>query len=159
MREIFEILRQTTAPAEPCEGTLDNPSAREKLEPHRPIRPLDDLNRKLRHCRGGGVPELLALITSVREQFDQKGISPEQRGQHKDPAITILDIRRMNHGVQKQTYRVDQDMSFLSFDFLAGIIAGRIDRGPPFSALFTLWLSMTQAVGLASRSACSRHFT
>ena len=28
-----------------------------------------------------------------------------------------------------------------------------------FSALFTLWLSTIQAVGLASRSACSRHFT
>jgi len=28
-----------------------------------------------------------------------------------------------------------------------------------FSALFTLWLSMIQAVGLASRAACSRHFT
>src|SRR5271165_5090153 len=27
-----------------------------------------------------------------------------------------------------------------------------------FSALFTLWLSMMAAVGLASRSACSRHF-
>ena len=27
-----------------------------------------------------------------------------------------------------------------------------------FSALFTLWLSTIQAVGLASRSACSRHF-
>jgi len=28
-----------------------------------------------------------------------------------------------------------------------------------FFALFTLWLSMIQAVGLASRVACSRHFT
>ena len=27
-----------------------------------------------------------------------------------------------------------------------------------FSALLTLWLSITQAVGLASRSTCSRHF-
>ena len=30
---------------------------------------------------------------------------------------------------------------------------------PPFSALFTLWLSMTQAAGLAARSMASRHFT
>jgi hypothetical protein len=27
-----------------------------------------------------------------------------------------------------------------------------------FPALLTLWLSITQAVGLASRSTCSRHF-
>ena len=32
-----------------------------------------------------------------------------------------------------------------------------IDADPPFSALFTLWLSMMAAVGLASRCACSRH--
>ena len=33
------------------------------------------------------------------------------------------------------------------------------DKTVAFSALFTLWLSITAAVGLASRSACSRHFT
>ena len=33
------------------------------------------------------------------------------------------------------------------------------DKTVAFSALFTLWLSTMQAVGLASRAACSRHFT
>ena len=33
------------------------------------------------------------------------------------------------------------------------------DKTVAFSALFTLWLSITAAVGLASRSACSQHFT
>ena len=32
-----------------------------------------------------------------------------------------------------------------------------VDAGPPFSPLFTLWLSMMAAVGLASRRSCSRH--
>ena len=41
----------------------------------------------------------------------------------------------------------------------AAIIAVRVDRRPPFSAPFTLWLSMIAAVGLASRPACSRHCT
>ena len=39
------------------------------------------------------------------------------------------------------------------------IIAMRINAGPPFSALFTLWLSIMAAVGLASRSAFSRQAT
>jgi len=65
----------------------------------------------------------------------------------------------MHHGVQQQTDRVDQDMSLLAFDLLARIIPGRINAGPPFSALFTLWLSITQAVGLASRPSASRHCT
>jgi len=48
-------------------------------------------------------------------------------------------------------------MALLALDLFARIIAARIDAAPPFSALFTLWLSMTQAVGLASRSMSSRH--
>jgi hypothetical protein len=50
-------------------------------------------------------------------------------------------------------------MSLLAFDQLACIESLKINTGPPFSALFTLWLSMMQAVGLASRSAFSRHST
>jgi hypothetical protein len=38
-------------------------------------------------------------------------------------------------------------MPLLAGDLLARIVAGRIDPNPPFSALFTLWLSITQAVG------------
>jgi len=65
----------------------------------------------------------------------------------------------MHHRMQYQTDRVDQDMTLLAFDLLARVIPGRIDAGPPFSALFTLWLSITQAVGLASRPIASRHCT
>jgi hypothetical protein len=52
-----------------------------------------------------------------------------------------------------------KDVALLALDLLAAIIAVRVDRRPPFSALFTLWLSMIAAVGLASRPACSRHST
>src|SRR5689334_11887218 len=38
-------------------------------------------------------------------------------------------------------------MPLLAGDLLARVIAGRIDPNPPFSVLFTLWLSITQAVG------------
>jgi hypothetical protein len=60
--------------------------------------------------------------------------------------------------MQHQACGIDKDMSLLALDLLPRIITVRIDAGPPFSALFTLWLSITAAVGLASRPACSRHF-
>jgi hypothetical protein len=50
-------------------------------------------------------------------------------------------------------------MPLLTLDLLASIKARRVNRGPPFSALFTLWLSMMAAVGLVSRSAIFRHRT
>jgi hypothetical protein len=59
--------------------------------------------------------------------------------------------------VQHQTERFDKDVTLLALNLLAAIITVRVDRRPPFSALFTLWLSMIAAVGLASRPACSRH--
>ena len=45
--------------------------------------------------------------------------------------------------------RIDQNMPLLALDQLAGIEAVAVDASPPFSALFTLWLSMI--VGLANR--------
>jgi hypothetical protein len=40
-----------------------------------------------------------------------------------------------------------ENVPFLALDLLAGIVAVRVDARPPFSALFTLWLSMIAAVG------------
>ena len=105
------------------------------------------------------VVELAPLIAGVGEQHLQEGIHPEQSRKQQDAAVAILDVSGMNDGVQQQTQRVYQNVALLALDLLARIIAMRIDAGPPFSALFTLWLSMMAAVGLASRSACSRHAT
>jgi hypothetical protein len=55
----------------------------------------------------------------------------------------------MNDGVQQQTQRVYDNMALLALDLFARVIAMRIDAAPPFSALFTLWLSTMAAVGLA----------
>jgi len=82
---------------------------------------------------------------------------PGQGREQQDAAIAILDIGGMNDGMEQQTQRIYENVALLALDLLARIIAMRIDPGPPFSALFTLWLSMMAAVGLASRPSCSRH--
>jgi hypothetical protein len=61
--------------------------------------------------------------------------------------------------MHQQALRIDEDVALFAFDFLARIVSASVDATPPFSALFTLWLSMMAAVGLASRPAFSRHFT
>jgi hypothetical protein len=47
-------------------------------------------------------------------------------------------------------------VALLALDFLARIVAGRIDFGPPFSALLTLWLSMMAVVAVGCLPANSR---
>src|ERR1017187_7649232 len=97
------------------------------------------------------------LIAAVGEQLRQERILPEQSGKKQDAAVTILDIGGGNNRVEQQAQRIYEKVALLALDLLARIIAMRIDPGPPFSALLTLWLSMMAAVGLASRSPCSRH--
>jgi hypothetical protein len=71
----------------------------------------------------------------------------------------------MNDGVEQQAYCVDKNVPLLALDLsatsslslLARIVSMRINERPPFSALFTLWLSMMAAVGLACRCSRSRH--
>jgi hypothetical protein len=67
--------------------------------------------------------------------------------------VAILDISGMDDGSEQQAQCVYENMALLAFDFLAGVITMRIDADPPFSALFTLWLSIMAAVGFALRSA------
>ena len=99
------------------------------------------------------------VIGAVGEQFSQEGEQAEQRRQQSQAAVAILNVGGGDDAVQEQALRIDENVPLLALDQLARIKAGRIDAWPPFSALFTLWLSMMQAVGLASRSAFSRHLT
>jgi len=127
-------------------------------EPARVTAP-HDLDVHLSAGTGQALLELRPLVARVGVELQQEGIQPKQRRHHQDPAIAILDIGGMHDGVHQQALRVDQDVPLLPLDLLAAIEARRIDAAPPFSALLTLWLSMMAAVGLASRSACSRHST
>ncbi len=103
--------------------------------------------------------EFRSLIAAVGKQLFQERIHPEQSGKKQNAAVAILDIGGVNNGVEQQIQRIYEKVTLLTFDLLACIIAMRIDTGPPFSALLTLWLSMMAAIGLASRSPCSRHST
>ena len=73
----------------------------------------------------------------------------EQGCEQQDSAVAILDVGGMGDGVKQQAQSVYEYMALLALDLLAGVIAVRIDARPPFSAPFTLWLSMMAAVGVA----------
>jgi hypothetical protein len=46
--------------------------------------------------------ELRALIASIGEQLQQKGIRAEQGRQEQDTAVAVLNVGRMHHGMQQQ---------------------------------------------------------
>jgi hypothetical protein len=157
--EIFPVLGEAAASVEPSDGALDDPALGFHDEAFDGVGTSDDLDLEVRHDHCDAAVEDRAGIGTVCEQLPQKGKLSEQGGQQQHTAVTVLNVGCGHQCMQQQTKFVDQDVALLALDQLACIEAIRIDGRAPFSALFTLWLSTIQAVGLASRSACSRHFT
>ncbi len=156
--EALPIFGQAPAAVEPCDRSFDNPAFWKDNEFTR-VRALNDFDVDLPADPSQPFLKLFSLVAAVRVEFEQKRKQSEQGAHQQDAAVAVLDIGGMNDGAQQQALRIYKDVALLSLDLFAGVKARRIDEKPPFSALFTLWLSMIAAVGLASRPASSRHLT
>src|SRR6266436_7856954 len=155
--EALPILGQAAAAVEPRNGALNDPAFRQDHKFTDPIGTFDDFNVEMRQNFCNCFRKFRPFISAVDEQRLQKWKHAEQCRHDESAAIAILDIGRMNNGVEQQAYCVDKNVPLLALDLLARIVPVRINARPPFSALFTLWLSMMAAVGLAFRCARSRH--
>ncbi len=157
--EVLPVLGEPARAIEPVDASLDEPALRLEDEAFGAVATFDDVDLAVWQCVGDAVMVDWTGIGAFGERPAQKRELSEQGGQQQHAAVAILNVGGGEGRVQQQAEFVDQNTTLLALDQLAGIEAMRIDRGPPFSALFTLRLSTMQAVGLASRSACARHFT
>jgi hypothetical protein len=157
--EVFLVLGETATASEPADGAFDDPALGQHDEAFGLITAADDVGDQARQGVGQTIMEHRAGTGAVGKQLVEKRELSEQRGQDHEAAIAILNIGGGDQGMQQQSQIIDENVALLALDQLAAIKPVRINAAPPFSALFTLWLSMMQAVGLASRSACSRHLT
>ena len=156
---VLPVLGEPAAATEPADGALNDPTHGFDDETVCAIAASDDIDHQAWHDVGDPVLEDRSGIGAVGKQLPEERELSEQGGHQQDATVTVLNVSGGHQCVQQQPQGVDEDVALLALDQLAGIEAMWIDACPPFSALFTLWLSTTQAVGLASRSACSRHFT
>ena len=157
MVDAFPVLGEPSASVEPGDRALDDPTLGQHDEALGLIGSFDDLRFEAREDAGQGAMKDRPVIGAVGEQLPQEGKQAAQGREQCEAAVAILNIGGGDEAVQEQALRVDQNMPLLALDQLARVEAVRIYARPPFSALFTLWLSMMQAVGLGSRSAFSRH--
>src|SRR3981081_4316849 len=142
MIEVLPILGQPAAALEPGDSALEDPGLGEDDEAVGLIGAFDDFDVEPMQRPSRGVLELRPLITAIGIELEQEWEPAEQAAQQQCPAIAILNVGRMNDGVQQQTLRVYQKMALFPLDLLARVIPVRVNRGPPFSAALTLWLSM-----------------
>lgn len=150
--KVFEVLGGLAATAELSEGAFDDSVFGQDMEAGG-VGALDDLNLPVGDGgeRGG---DARALVGGVGDDLGQEGKKLAHVLQERRAAVAVLHRGRMDIGVQQETERVDGEVALL-----AGIEARWINVKPPFSAPFTLWLSMMATVGLASRPARTRAST
>jgi hypothetical protein len=81
------------------------------------------------------VPELGALVAAISVELQQTWKHAKQRTHEQHATIAILQPRCVDDGPKQQALRVYQDMTLLALDLFARVVAMRINRAPPFSAL------------------------
>jgi hypothetical protein len=155
--EILPVLGEPATSVEPGDGSFDDPSFGQHDEGVQ-FAALDDLDDPVA-ALGSHLCGMRSLIARIcKDTHNEREQGSRAFGEHESRAIAILDVGGMNGGAQQKAERVYEKMALLAFDLLSRIVPMRIVR-PPFSALFTLWLSMMAAVGLAWRPPCSLHTT
>ena len=105
---------------------------------------------------GHGGFHLLPLVAGVADDALDEGEASARLAQERLRAVAILHVGRMDVDGEQQAERVGQDVALAADHLLAGVVAGRVERSPPLTAPFAVWLSMIAVVGLASRPAFSR---
>jgi hypothetical protein len=143
--------------ADPGQGALDDPAFGDDLEAGYVVA-LDDLQPPVPGL-GHGCGHDRPLIPGIGENHLDEREGAAGSAQQFCRAVAILDIGGMHHDPHHSGRAYRHDVPLAAGDFLARIVALRVDRGPPFCAARALWLSITAALGLASRPACSRQLT
>ena len=149
-RQFFEILAEPSAVAQPRQGTLQRPPPGHYLEvvagwipPHHVQYQSPSGPSPLHQSAGAG---------GIGPDQLESGEPAQQLGQYQSGSVPVLDIGGVNHYGQEQAGRIHYDVAFAPRYLLAGVVAPR----PPFSVVFTDWLSMMAALGLAPRPSFSR---
>jgi hypothetical protein len=147
---LLVILAQAAIAAEPGECALDYPAPRQYGKAGA-LRPPDDDGTTAVQLLAGSV-ETGALVSAVAVDQAQSPQCPRDAFKQQRSPRLLLDVGGMHQHRQQVAQRVDQDVPLATLYALRRIPAAR----PPFSVVFTLWLSITAALGLASRPAASR---
>lgn len=143
--EHLVVLAQASVSLEPPEGAFHDPSLGQDHEARHVVAALDDFQNP--------APELsrpvdqLSGIAAIGPDQLQPGEAAFEFGQHQLGSIAVLNVGRMHHHGQHQAEGVYDDMTLAAVDLLARVVSTR----PPFSTVFTDWLSMIAAEGLGFR--------
>ena len=131
LTQFFVVFAQTTTPAEPCECSLDHPSARQHIELATVPWTLDDFKRP--SCQAPYPLDQLSPIARVSPDQAQTLEPTFQFADNQLRSISVLNVRRMNHHIQQQSCGIHYDVSLPTIYLFARVVAARA----PFSVVLT----------------------
>ena len=152
LRQFFVVLRQASPPPEPTECSFNYPPARDDDEAGSGD-PANDDQRQAE--QKAGEQDRQAVVDAVGEHGLKPAIQALDPLQQVPGAVGVLNVGGVDEDAEQQARGVYGDMALAPPDLLGRIPAA----SAPFSVVFTLWVSMIAAVGLASRPSCSRSRT
>ena len=101
--EVLPILGEPATTIEPGDGAFDDPAFGQDRKSAGPIGSLDDFNIEVWENFCERVGELRPLIAAVGEELLQERKHSEQRRHDENAAVAILDVSRMDDGVEQET--------------------------------------------------------
>ena len=147
--EFLVILGQTSVPSKPAERSFDDPSPGRDDEADPGDAANDDQGQAEPNA---GKQDRQAVVDAVGAHGLQPAVQRLDLAQQVRCAVGILDVGGVDDDAQQEAGGVNRDVALAPFDLFGRLIAAR----PPFSVVFTLWVSMMATVGLGSRPSCSR---
>src|ERR1019366_4535170 len=118
----FEILCQPATATEPCESTLDDPSAGQNFEALRCVATFDDFYRPFADALQS-LAQFISGITTIGEDVAQPGIARADRSKDTWSAITILSAGFVHNESDQVALSVGNDVALAALDLLASIKA------------------------------------
>ena len=148
--QFLVIFAKPSAAAQPGQRALHHPSAGQHLE----VVAVLTASHHLQQPAAGRLSprDQLAGISGVSPDDLEPREPAQQSGQHQPGSVLVLDTGSMYHHREEQSGGVHYDVALASRHLFARVIAAR----PPFSVVFTGWLSMMAPLGVASRPSLSR---
>ena len=149
-RQFFVVFAQAPVSPKPSKGSFDDPAVRQEFETLHVVASFDNLQNPTAQLLRP--LDQFSRIAAIGPNEFQAGEEPHEFCEQQFGAVAVLNIRRVDHDADQEPQGVHGQVALAAFYFLPRVIAAN----PFFSVVFTDWLSMIAALGLASRPASLR---